>query len=459
MSINGYTGKYVLIDLSTQQYEERTFKEEDLRNFVGGPALGAKILYDEMPAQTPWNAPASIIGFIAGAANGTGCLLSARYTVVCKSPVTGMWNDANSGGNFGPMLRSSGYDAVFVRGIAESPVYVFIDDGKVTFHDATKLWGKKTNETERAIKDAIGDDKVAIALIGPAGERQSNMAAVMNDSHRAAGRGGSGAVMGSKNFKALVCRGSGKVEVAHREEILALNKEIGEWAKSGPLADNLYQMFYHQGTGGTYVNGVLASDASIKNWAGAPSALTASEIEAVGSEGMDKRWKVKKYACNSCSLGCGAIYEIKDGKYPIPETGRPEYETMVSFGSGLQSGDAEMINWCNFLCNEYGFDTISFGATIAWAIECYLNGLFTQAETGGIALNWGDSAAIVKLSEAICQADTEMGKVLNGGVDAAVKHYQRGSEYAVTAGGIEIPYHDPRRSPGLARTYQYDPTP
>jgi len=459
MGVKGYLGKYVVIDLTAQKYEVREFDKDVLKNFVGGPALGAKILYDLMPAKTPWDSPESVIGFVSSPSNGTGPLLGARYTVVSKSPVTGMWNDANSGGNFGPLLRKSGYDAVFVKGISAKPVYVFIDDGSITFHDASKVWGMKTEDTEHAIKKELGDNKVGIALIGPAGERKSLMAAVMNDTHRAAGRGGSGAVMGSKNFKALVCRGNATVEAANKDDVIALNKEIGEWAKSGPLADTMYPMFFNHGTGGTYESAVLGSDAGIKNWGGVPADLTEDEIKAVSGPVMDERWKKKKFACNTCSLGCGAIYEIKDGKYPIKETGRPEYENMAAFGSTLGSGDAEVVNWLNFLCNEYGYDTISFGGAIAWAMESYVNGLFTLEETGGIDLKWGNADAIAKMAEAVCNASTEMGKILNLGATAAAKHYNRGEEYAITASGIEIPHHDPRRSPGLARTYQYDPTP
>jgi len=459
MNIRGFFGKYVLIDLSAQKSEVRNFDEEVLKNFVGGPSLGARVLYDEMPAKTPWDAPESIIGFVAGIANGAGPLLSARYTVVSKSPVTGMWNDANSGGNFGAILHKTGYDAVFVRGISAKPVYIFIDNGKVTFRDASALWGKTIAEAEHAIKEELGDDKVGIAMIGPAGERKSHMAAIMNDTHRAAGRGGSGAVMGSKNLKALVCRGDLKPEIYSRDDVVALNKEITEWCKNGPVSDTMVPIFYNYGTGGTYTGCVISGDTSVRNWSGVPSELTEEEIEACTSQEMDKKYRKKKYACNGCSLGCGAIYEIKDGKYPIKESGRPEYETDGMFGAGLGAGDPEVVNWCNHLCNDYGFDTISFGATIAWAMECYVKGLFTLEETGGIDLKWGNTDAIVKMAEAMCKATTEMGKVLNNGSVAASKHYNRGMEYAMHAGGIETPQHDPRLSPGLSRTYKYDPTP
>jgi aldehyde:ferredoxin oxidoreductase len=458
-NIRGYLGKYVLIDLDTRQYETRAFEEGVLKNFVGGPSLGARILYDEMPAKTPWNGKRSVIGFLSGPTNATGPLLGGRYTVVCKSPVTNMWNDANSGGSFGPLLRKSGYDAVFVKGISEKPVYIFIDDEKVSFHDASHLWGKTIEDLEHAIKEEIGDAKVGIAAIGPGGERQSKMAAIMNDTHRAAGRGGPGAVMGSKNLKALVCRGNVNIEVHNREEILALNKAVLDWQKNGPLADTMVKLFSDHGTGGLYEGSMISGDGGIKNWGGLPSDMTEAELKACCSQEMDKRWKRKKYICHTCSIGCGAIYEIKDGKYPLKEAGRPEYETDAVFGAGLGAGDPEVVNWCNHLCNEYGFDTISFGATLAWAMECYCNGLFTLEEMGGIDLKWGNTGAIVKMAESICKADTEMGRILALGSQAAAEHYNRGFEYLVNAGRIEAPHHDPRRAPGLSRTYQYDPTP
>ncbi|MDR0905707.1 MAG: hypothetical protein LBN00_05995 [Oscillospiraceae bacterium] len=455
--MNGYAGKMLFVNLTDKTCEVRELTEDLAKNFVGGPSLGAKILYDEMPANTDAFAPESMLGIIGGPTNGTGPLMGGRYTVVSKSPVTGGWNDANSGGNFGPKLRKSGFDAVFFKGISETPVYLFIDNGEVSFRDATHLWGKTTIETENAIYVELGDPKVGIALIGPAGERLSNMAAIMNDTHRAAGRGGAGAVMGSKRLKALVCRGDLKIEVRGKDEVVALNKETMEWEK-GPVAE-VVKVFSAWGTGSLYEDSTISADAGIKNWGGAPGDLTEKAKEILSSQAMDKMYKKKKFACNACPVGCGAIYEIKDGPWKLEDTGRPEYETSGNFGSMLLNDDPESVNYCNFLCNEYGFDTISFGATVAWAMECYNTGLFTLEEMGGIDLKWGDRDAIVAMSEAICRASTEMGKILGGASRAAARHYNRGFDFLVDASGIEIPQHDSRRSPGLARTYQYDPTP
>ena len=455
----GYVGKLLFVDLTTRTWEARDLNENTAKNFVGGPALGAKILYDEMPANTDAFDAQSIVGFVSGPTNGTGPLMGGRYTVVSKSPVTGGWNDANSGGSFGAKLRKSGYDAVFVKGISDEPVYILIDSGEVSIRIAAKLWGLTTEETECAIYEELDDKRVGIALIAPAGERLSNMAAVMNDTHRAAGRGGTGAVMGSKNLKALVCRGNVNIDVFSKEDMLALNKEVVEWEKNGPIAATMVKLFGEQGTGALYESSVLGGDASIKNWGGLPSELTEAEIEALTSAAMDKMYKKKKFACHACSLGCGAIYEIPDGKFPLKETGRPEYETLGMFGSMMLNGDPEIVNWCNFLANEYGYDTISLGATIAWAMECYSNGMFTLEETGDIDLKWGNGEAIVQMTEAICKSSNEMGIILQRGSRAAAEHYNRGFEYLMDADGIEAPQHDPRRAPGLARTYQYDPTP
>ena len=452
----GYVGKLLFVDLTNRTFEVRDLDEKAARDYVGGLSLGAKILYDEMPAKTPVFAPESMIGFVSSPANGTGPFMGGRFTVVSKSPVTGGFNDASAGGNFGPLMKRAGYDAIFFKGISEKPVYVFIDDGKVEFRDATHLWGKTTMALERAIKEELGDPKVAIASIGPGGENLSNMAGIMHDEHRAAARGGSGAVMGSKKLKAVVVRGNHRVQPYDREAVLALNKEVAEWQK-GPVAP-VFELFTNHGTGGTYESGILNGDTSVKNWLGTAADLTEEQRKKPTSQEQDKLFKVRKYACHACPVGCGAIYSVKDGKWPIEETGRPEYETDGMFGSMLLNDDVYAINQCNFLCNEYGLDTISVGATIAWLMECYNNGVFTKEEIDGIDLTWGNADAIVAMTEKICKGEG-IGKILQAGSVAAAKHFNKGFEALVHASGIEIPQHDPRWSPGLARTYQYDPTP
>lgn len=452
----GYTGKLLFVDLTSGKAEVRELDEETAKNYVGGPSLGAKILYDEMPANTDVFSHDSMIGFVSGPTNATGAFMGGRYTVVSKSPVTGGFNDANSGGSFGPQMRRAGFDGIFVKGISEKPVYLFVDNGRAEIRDASKLWGKTTSETERLIREELNDNRVGIALIGPAGENLSNIAAVMNDTHRAAARGGPGAVMGSKKLKAIVVRGDLKIEVKDREAVLALNKQTVEWEK-GPMS-MFVGMFANQGTGSFYQSSVLTGDASIKNWAGAPQELTEEQILFLTSGEMDKLYKKKKFACNACPVGCGAIYQFKFGDKQVEDSSRPEYETLGSFGSMLLNGDSLSVNKCNYLCNEYGYDTISMGATVAWVMENYNKGVFTKEELSGIDLSWGNPEAIVQLTELICKNEG-IGRILNKGSQAASEALNKGHEALVTASGIEIPQHDSRYGPGLARTYQYDPTP
>ena len=452
----GSMGKILFIDLGTASIEERPMNETIAGNFLGGLGLGAKILYDEMQPNTGPFSPESMIGFVSGALNATGSLMAGRYTVVSKSPVTGGWNDSSSGGYFGPVLKSSGYDALFVKGISRKPVYIFIDDGKAEIRDASALWGKPVKEVERIIKAEVGGGNVCIAQTGIAGERRSLMAAIMNDGHRAAGRGGSGAVMGSKNLKAVVVRGTKKPAVADRQAQIAANRKITDWQKNGPLS-GLVEGFASHGTGMFYESSVLAGDASVKNWAGA--ALMDLSEEEIGRPSAQESFKREKYSCNACSVGCGAIYDIKapEGE-TIEDAGRPEYETMGAFGSQMLHSDPVSICICNELCNEYGLDTISTGATVAWAMECYENSTLVSDELDGIALSWGSSEAIVAITEKICKAEG-IGAVLQHGSRYAANHFGKGHEALVLASGIELPQHDPRWAPGLSRTYRYDPTP
>ena len=453
----GHIGKVLIVDLSDQSYVIQDLNPEWARDFVGGPSLGARYLYDLMPANTPVFAPESVLGFVSGPVNGSGSNMGGRYTVVSKSPVTGGFNDTSSGGNFGPYMKKAGFDAIFVKGVSEKPVYIFVDNGKVEFHDATALWGKKTIDTEHALRAEIGDKNICAALIAPAGERLSYMAAIMNDEHRAAGRGGSGAVMGSKKLKAVVCRGTHTVSVYEPETVKNITKAWRTYA-DGPNAFPTLKVWSIHGTASNYESAVLMSDAGIKNWGGAPEDLDfETQIMPLTGEAMDEKYKIKRFACNSCQVACGAIYHIKDEKHDF-ESARPEYEALGTLGSLLLNGDPISVNYCNLLCNEYGYDVISFGNTIAWLMECYENGLFTIDELDGIDLRWGNADAIMKMADRIC-AYEGIGIPLNNASVKASEDLGRGAEYLCVASGIELAHHCARNNPAMARTFTYDPTP
>lgn len=453
-----YTGKILFVDLSTGSFKEETFTEDFIKKYIGGYGIGAKLLYGMIPSDADPLGSDNAIGFMPGLLNGTGALFSGRYTVVCKSPVTKGWNDANSGGFFGPELKKAGFDGVIITGASKKPVYLYINDGKVEIRDASKIWGKDCSETLDILIKETGEQKLRTAVIGKAGEMLSLMACIINDRHRAAGRGGCGAVMGSKKLKAVAVRGTGKFTVADPDAFKTLAREVAGAMKEGPMA-GMVEGFGAFGTGGGTGGMIMSGDTPVKNWGGAGETdMGKEEADKLASTSYDSKYNTGKYACANCPMGCGAHYSVKEGKWQIEETDRPEYETIGAFGAMMLNSNAESVIKCNDICNKYGLDTISVGATIAWAMECYENGLLTKDETEGIELTWGNADAIVNMTQAI--ADQKgFGKILALGSKTASKKLGKGAEYLQTARGIELPMHDPRFAPGFARTYRYDPTP
>ena len=454
----GYVGKMLFVDLTTKKIEKKDLTDDLAENFIGGYGIGGKVLYEMMKPGVDPMGPDNVIGFVTGPLNGTKALIGGRFVVVCKSPTSGTWNDANSGGFFGPELKKAGYDAVFVSGASDKPVYIWINNGKAEIRDASNLWGKDTVETLAALIEETGEKRLRASLIGPAGEKLSLMAAVMNEEHRAAGRGGPGAVMGAKKLKALAVHGTQKIPVADPDKLTDVNRAIREAADKGPMAP-VVKMFGQMGTGmGTGAN-ALSGDTPVKNWGGVGIVDFGEEkAHRLDTGGLDQKYKTKKYACSNCLIGCGADYTVKEGKWPMEQTFRPEYETLGSFGTMMLNDDAESILKCNDICNRQGYDTISVGTTIAWAMECYEKGLITKEDTDGIELTWGNGEAIVDMCQAI--ADHKgFGKILALGSEAASKKIGKGAEYLVTVRGIELPMHDPKLAPGYGRTYYTDPTP
>ncbi len=452
--MNGYAGKLLFVDLSQGTLREESSSEQMARDFIGGYGIGARVLYSMMLPGTDALGPDNVLGFVTGPVTGTEANFSGRYTVVCKSPVSGTWNDASSGGFFGPELKNAGFDGIFISGTAATPVYLWIKDGKAELRDASKLWGLDAKETQKALEVETGEPKLRAALIGPAGERLALIACVMNDGHRAAGRGGAGAVMGSKKLKAIAVRGTGKVPVAQPEKVRELNAAIRENMKTAPLAE----VFRSGGTGATTGGSALSGDTPVKNWGGVCvdefTPAQAMQLDSTSSE----QYKTKPYACSHCPLACGAEYLVNEGAWPVGETERPEYETLGAFGMLAGNINQEAIIRCNEICNRAGVDTISAGATIAWAIECYENEVFNRVETGGLDLKWGNAAAIIEATEALADG-SGFGAILALGSQGAADKLGKGHQYLQAVRGIELPMHDPRFYPGLARTYQFDPTP
>ncbi|MBU3948008.1 MAG: aldehyde ferredoxin oxidoreductase family protein [Proteobacteria bacterium] len=458
---SGYTGKILFVDLTTSVITEEVLSENLARNFLGGYGIGARVLYDRMKPRTDPLGPDNILGFVTGPVTGSGAVFGGRYTVVCKSPVTGGFNDANSGGFFGPELKKAGYDAVFVSGVSQEPIYLWIKDGQAELRDASRLWGLDSKETQKALEKETGEHRLRAAVIGPAGEKLSLISCIINDGHRAAARGGAGAVMGSKKLKAIAVCGTGKIPVTDQERIRELNNACMEIIKNPPDDPMGWYVtgFKMLGTGATTTASALSGDSPVKNWGGVGVVDFGEEkAQKIGSQSFDDKYKTAKYGCANCPLKCGAVYRVESGKWPLGETERPEYETAAAFGTLLLVDDVEAILKCNEICNRYGLDTISAGSTLAWAMECYENGMLTKEDLDGIDLKWGNAEAVVEITQKI--ADQKgCGKVLAQGSAGAAKIWGKGTEYLVTFSGIEPGMHDPRLQPGVARTFQYDPTP
>lgn len=452
----GYMGKMLFVNLGDKTIEERKISDELAMNYIGGYGIGVKVLYDMMKAGVDPLGPDNILGFVTGPATGSGAFFGSRYTLVCKSPITGGWNDANSGGYFGRELKKAGFDAVFTTGISEHPVYLWIKDGKAEIKDASHLWGKDTKETLSALIEETGDTKIRSSIIGPAGENMSLISCPINEGHRAPARGGGGAVMGSKKLKAIVVRGNAEIPIANPTKLQDINRRVSNYMKN-EMKEGVAALGEH-GTGVGTADLALDGNSPVKNWGGIGTIDYGEDAaKRLGSTELD-RYKVKKYACSNCPLGCGAEYEVNSGKWPIGKTERPEYETSSAFGSMLLNSDEESVLKANETCNRAGLDTISTGATVAWAMECYNEGVLSKEDLDGIDLTWGNSEAIVKITQKI--ADHEgCGAILALGSSGAAKKWGKGFEYLQTILGVEFPMHDPKFAPGFGRSYQFDPTP
>jgi aldehyde:ferredoxin oxidoreductase len=373
--------------------------------------------------------------------------------VVGKSPKTGGWGDANCGGKWGPALKQAGLDAVFLVGVAGKPTLAVVEKGAVRLADASGYWGLDCVETEERLAKEFGRSAHS-AVIGPAGERASNLACIVTDGGRVAGRSGLGAVMGAKRLKAVVALAADDVEVAHPNELKALRKSLLEQLYN----DNhpVYAVYHNYGTPAFLAPCVASGDAPIKNWGGTAADFPGAEkISVAPVVGL----RVKKYACWHCPIACGATVRVAEGPY-AGEGHQPEYETLAAFGSLCLNDDLEAICRVNELCNRAGLDTISTGATVAFAIECFENGVLTEKDTGGLRLTWGSHEAIVALTGQIASGQGFGGRVLADGLAKALDRLGPAlAPYAMECGGEELPMHDPRCLPGYGTSYVVDATP
>ena len=456
----GFMGKILNVNLTTGELRDEPLDEQVCRDYIGGYGMGAKYLYDRMPGGADPLGPENLLGFFTGPLTGTPCIEGNRFVVVCKSPLTETWGDANCGGTFGPHLKFAGYDGILISGASDKPVWLRIEEGKTELCDAAFLWGKDSNETEDELKALMGETgergkkkKVEIASIGQAGEGLSLIAAIMNDKGRAAGRSGVGAVMGSKKLKAIAVSGTQQVPLFDADQTKALRKKYMK------MTGGFHEVFVDYGTIGITGESAMSGDSPVKNWGG-----VGPEDFPTGSKKFEQdtliAYQDKKYGCWQCTMACGGHMSVKEaGPYKGVAHHKVEYETAASWGTMTLTDDFPAVIRINELCNRFGFDTISSGVTAAFAVECYENGILTKEDTDGLELTWGNSASLVALLEKMGRREG-IGDILADGVKRAAERIGKGSEkFAMHVHGSEVPMHDPKFMPGLATTYKMDSTP
>ncbi len=451
----GFMGKFLWVDLTSGSIRAEVPDEALLRDFIGGYGIGARLLYSRMPARSDALGPDNILGIVTGPLTGSPAPTATRYTVLGKSPLTHTWGDANASGFFGPRLKMAGVDAVFFTGISPRPVLLLVEGGEARLVDASDLWGKDTYETDDLLKARYGKDSES-TCIGPAGEKLSLISGVVGAKGRTAARSGLGAVMGAKRIKGVVAIGDIPLPLADPEACKALKRKYTKQILDGTGFANFYR---ETGTPGTIVPSALNGDSPVKNWAGVGVLdFPEEKAERIGFHAFVEQGHKKVRACWRCAVACwGEVMGEWQGEAVHVHV--PEYETSSAFGSNLLMDNLNALLKSNDLCNRYGLDTISTGATVAFAIECYQNGLLTRADTGGLELAWGDADTIVTLVKKMARREG-IGDLLADGTRLAARRIGQGAEkYAIQIGGQELPMHDPRFEPAMGVIYKADATP
>ncbi|RLG97441.1 aldehyde ferredoxin oxidoreductase [Candidatus Bathyarchaeota archaeon] len=431
----GYAGRILRIDLSSGAVKTEPLKEEVAKKYIGGIGLGIRLLLDNSEAGVDPLSPENPLILTTGPLSGTIAPTGGNgHAFVSKSPLTGGVGEAKSHGFFGSEMKRAGYDAIIFENKAEKPIYIWIDDDNVQFMDAKHLWGKSPQETETLIKEELGDYYIRVAAIGLAGEKLSRIACIMNDRTRAAGRTGMGAVMGSKNLKAIAIRGTKDVKVAHPEEFLEFVKMLHERMK-GP-ATTKYR------TLGTPLN-VLVHNAlgalPTRNFTNA----TFEGAEKVSGEYLNERFVVRIVGCSSCAMRCEHIAVVPEGPYK-GTTVRVEYEPLWAFGPNCGVDRMDAILKAMELCNYYGLDSLSAGNIVGFAMDCYEHGILTEKDTGGLKLKFGNAEAMVKLVHMMARREG-LGDVLAEGVKRAAERIGKGAEkLANHIKGLEMTGYDIR---------------
>jgi len=443
LEFGGYTGNVLRLDLTSQTAKKEALRKDDVERFVGGRGLGSYYLFKEVGLDVQPLSPANKLFITCGPLTGTLVPTSTRFIVTTKSPLTGIYCFSVSSGEFGPMMKRAGCDMLILEGKAPKPTYVTIDDESIQFRDASSLWGLPVFETARILRESHGHDYHTIQ-IGPAGERLVSLSAIITDDRRTAARGGVGAVMGSKNLKAVMARGHGEVPIANREEY---NKVLREAFSAIAAQRGPWKEFPLTGTQSGAIKNQIWGILPTRNWQDS----VFEDAAEISYPKLREKLVLMDTGCPHCPVRCTKLTAVQQGPYAGAVTDGPEYETIYAFGSACGVGKPEPIVKADMMCDDLGLDTMSAGVSIAWAMESFERDLLTKKETDGLDLRFGNDGAMIDAIRKIAYTDGNLGVLLAKGVRKAAAALGRGSErFAMHVKGLEVGGYDPRGSRGQA---------
>jgi aldehyde:ferredoxin oxidoreductase len=438
----GWSGTVLRVNLTTGEISREPTDLENAGKFIGARGLATKLLYDEVDPRVDPLSPENKLIFAPGPLTGTFAPSSGRYNVVTKGPLTGAIAASNSGGSFGPEMKFAGYDMVIVEGKASKPVYLWINDDVVEIRDAGKVWGKEVPDTTDMIRLETDED-AKVACIGPAGEKQVLFACIMNEMHRAAGRSGTGAVMGSKNLKAVAVVGNHPIAVSDPKAFEAAVMVARAKIQANPVGGSGLK---------AYGTDVLVN---ILNQVGSLPARNFHDghfpnADKIGGESLSKNVLVRPKACFSCIISCGRFSKVTNPKYAGEGEG-PEYESAWGFGADCGIDDLDAVTKANFICNELGMDTITMGTTIACAMDLFADKIITGKDTGGIPVKFGDAETMVKLVRMTANREGFGDQLAEGSYRLAQRYGH--PEYSMTVKMQEMSAYDPRGVQGIGLNF------
>jgi len=446
----GFVGKILHVNLTTGQITIEHPPEEFYRTYWGGSAMGTYYLLKNTPPGADPLGPENTLSFMLSAATGVAISGQSRCTATAKSPMSGLIGDSQAGGFWPAELKFAGFDGIVFTGRSPRPVYLWVHDGEAELRDAGHLWGKITGEVQALIQEELGNPKIEVAQIGPAGERQVRMACIMNMSNRAHGRTGMGAVMGSKNLKAIAVRGHGKVPVADQKAIARLARAITKAIPDFPDMKSLQDY----GTAGVLMYQDTTAGLPTRNF----TSGTFEQAEGLSGETMTDTILLHNDTCYACAVRCKRVVETEYGTRKVEAFyGGPEYETLSTLGSYCGIGDMHAVSLANQICGQTGLDTISTGATIAFAMECFERGILTPEDTGGIDLRFGNADAMLEILDQIVRREGLGDLLSNGSAYAAVQIGRGAKDLVVAVKGMELPAHMPQVKRSLALVYAVNP--